>query len=150
MQLFNNILIPTDFSPAAWNAVQLALKLVGTRRSSLTLLHIFPNTARFDKVKTQLGHQDQRTIDNIREQMEEFCQGLGARKHVKINSVISVGGVEEEILQYMEENTFDLIIMGVNSNGMDNQPGSHLATIIEKANTPVLVMPNKITQKVAV
>ena len=53
------------------------------------------------------------------------------------------GWVDIEILDYINKNNFDLVIMGVNSNGLDNRPGSHISKIIEKANAPVLVIPNK-------
>lgn len=147
MHSFNNILIPTDFSPAAWSAVQFGLSLVKSVDSQLTLLHVFPYLAKFDRRKGHLNNADLKTVDNIKKQMDEFCKELETNSSVNVKAVLLGGGVEKEILEFVERNVFDLIIMGVNSNGMDNHPGSHLSHIIEKANAPVLVIPNKLVSK---
>lgn len=147
MYSFEKILIPTDFSPAAWNAVQLGLGLVESRSSQLTLLHVFPSSAKFDRRKAHLNDDDLKIIHSIKEQMDGFCLELGKNNRTKINAVILGGGVENEILKFVDKNRFDLIIMGVNSNGLDNQPGSHISNIIQKANAPVLVIPNKLVKE---
>lgn len=144
MHSFNNILIPTDFSPAAWNATQFALSLIKTAGSRLTLLHVFAHSAKFSSKKTHLNSSDLKTLGNIKDQMDEFCRELEVMTSGDVHAVILSGGVEKEIVKFVEKNPFDLIIMGVNSNGLDNQPGSHLNNIIEKVNAPVLIIPNKL------
>lgn len=151
MHSFNKILIPTDFSPAAWNAVQLGVSLIAASSpdglAQLTLLHVFPYSAKFDRRRTHLNNNDLKAIDSIKQQMDEFCEELESNNQIKVNAVILGGGVESEVLKYVEKHPHDLIIMGVNSNGVDNQPGSHVGNIIEKANAPVLVIPNKLVSQ---
>lgn len=142
MQAFKNILIPTDFSSAAWNAVQLGANLAKSGYTEITLLHVFPSSARFDSRKGELDIQDLNAIDDIKLQMDVFCVDLHSQYKVVFHPVILGGAVQEEICQYIKENDFDLVIIGVNSNGVDNKPGSHTSEIIENSHTPVMVAPN--------
>ncbi|MEQ8583219.1 MAG: universal stress protein [Marinoscillum sp.] len=135
MNLFHQILIPTDFSQAAWHAVQLGLQLIAPENSRLTLLHVFPSGP-LDK------NRDIRLMEGLRKQMDDFCLTLERSQKTKIQPVILGGEVRGEVLRFIQENAFDLIILGVNSNGVDNEPGSHIANIITQANAPVMVMPN--------
>lgn len=144
MSLFKNILIPTDFSGAAWEAVQIGLDLAGGKHSKITLLHIFPYSAKFDHRKGRLNDKDLAAINSIKMQLNEFCDDLAKKVTGQVASTVLPGGVEAEILRFIAENQFDLIVMGVNSTGVDNHPGSHLTNIIEKSSVPVLVVPNKL------
>lgn len=145
MSSFRNILVPTDFSSAAWHAVLISLELVADEHSKITLLHVFPYSAKFDRKKGHLKDQDLEAIAAIKLQMDEFCKELGGKTKAKVRSEVLAGGVESEILGHITKDNFDLIIMGVNSNGLDNYPGSHVTNIIEKAVAPVLVVPNSQT-----
>lgn len=130
--------------------MQLGLELVASEGSQLTLLHVFPSRVRGQKGSRDL-EEDKKLIDDLRRQMDGFCHALGKNNGIKINPVIIGGGVELEVLNYIKKHKFDLVIMGVNSNGTDNHPGSHLTNIIEQANAPVLVIPNELqAEKVAV
>ncbi len=147
MQAFKNILIPTDFSQAAWNAVQLGSNLAKAGYSMITLLHVFPSSAKFDSRRGELDIQDLNAIDDIKLQMDSFCKDLHGQYQVNYHSVILGGAVHEEICQHIQENDFDLVIMGVNSNGVNNQPGSHTSEIIANCHSPVLVVPNRLVDQ---
>lgn len=147
MQAFKNILIPTDFSPAAWNAVQLGSNLAKAGYTEITLLHVFPSSAKFDSRKGELDIKDLDAIDEIKMQMDSFCMDLHGQYNVKYHPVILGGAVHEEICQYIHENDFDLVMIGVNSNGVDNTPGSHTSEIISNCHAPVLVVPNQLTNE---
>lgn len=143
MQTFRNILIPTDFSHAAWNAVQLGLELADPDTTVITLLHVFPSGARFNRKKKQHDIEELDDFKGIKQQMDDLCADFSKDRKVTLQPVILVGSVEEEICEYIEDNDFDLVIMGVNSNGQDNEPGSHTSVIIARCCVPVLVVPNR-------
>lgn len=147
MQAFKNILIPTDFSQAAWNAVQLGAKMAIAGETEVTLLHVFPSSAKFDSRKGELDIQDLNFIDDLKSKMDFFCNDLRKQHKVSFKSIILGGAVEEEICQYLQDNVFDLVIIGINSNGMDNEPGSHTTGIIANSTAPVLVVPNEIVNQ---
>tara|TARA_B100000609_G_C17123304_1_gene386184 strand:- start:49 stop:504 length:456 start_codon:yes stop_codon:yes gene_type:complete len=140
---FKNVLIPTDFGPAAWNAVQFASEMCENHPTRITLLHIYPSRSKFDFRRKNISKEDQASIKSIDKEMKSLCAELKSERNLNLDSVIMGGWVDIEILDYINKNNFDLVIMGVNSNGLDNRPGSHISKIIEKANAPVLVIPNK-------
>ncbi|WP_258099911.1 universal stress protein [Marinoscillum pacificum] len=144
MQAFKNILIPSDFSSAAWNAVHLGSSMAKEGFTEITLLHVFPSSAKFDSRKGELDLSDLDAIDEIKLQMDAFCMDLHSQYKVTYHPVILGGAVHEEICQHIRENDYDLVIIGVNSNGVDNRPGSHTSEIIANCHTPVLIAPNNL------
>lgn len=146
---FRNLLIPTDFGPAAWNAVKFAINMCGDDQAMITLLHVYPSNAKFDSKTKNFRDDEQAEMNRIKKKMKLFSEELIKGVGLNIDSVILKGWVVEEILEFIKKNNFDLVIMGVNSNGFDNRPGSHISKMIEQASTPLMVIPNTRT-KVAI
>jgi len=143
---FKRILIPTDFSPAAWNAINMAIDISCGKTASITLLHVYPASAKFDTRTKYLNSELNADLERLKKRMTTFSDELSKGKDLEIDSVILNGWVDEEILEYVQKNDFDLVIMGVNSNGLDNRPGSHITQMIEKTSTPLMVIPNNQTK----
>ncbi|XOV95385.1 MAG: universal stress protein [Bacteroidota bacterium] len=147
MYLFDKVLVPTDFGPAAWNAIKIAIDICRDGSSSITLLHIFPSSARFDKKTRRVKIEDNQEMERIKQKMKALCDELTKGKNLIIDSVILKGWVEEEILDFIKKNKFDLVVMGVNSNGLDNRPGSHITKMIERTSTPLMIIPNTLVKE---
>ncbi len=147
MSPFQHILIPTDFSHSAWKAVQMGLTLADHEDSSIVLLHVFPSSAKFTNGK-KVSLEDEKQIQSLQEQMDDFCKSLQESSRATIIPKILRGKVEHEILQYIDKYAFDMVILGINSNGADNHPGSHVSNIIEQANAPVMVIPNYLESEI--
>ena len=81
-------------------------------------------------------------IDQVRSRMEELSKSLIDGPEERIRNVVLSGEVEKTILNFIHKNDFDLVIVGINSNGFDNVPGSHALQVIEKSGAPVIVVPN--------
>lgn len=142
MNNFRNLLVPTDFGPAAWNALNIAIEMCSDKKSKVTLLHIYPSSAKFSSRSNNNNHNDSPEMDRIRNKMMSISTELVNGRDIQIESVILRGWVEKEIIDFLEENSFDLIVMGVNSNGLNNRPGSHITKMIETTGTPLMVIPN--------
>ncbi|GAB4230285.1 MAG: universal stress protein [Ekhidna sp.] len=134
--VISNILIPTDFSPASWNATQFGLELSRQNHEvRLSLLHVYPvSNSRKQVVATPV-------LDGVKSRMNKLAKDLTSNPEIIKNVVLS-GSVEKTLIDFIKENKFDLVIVGVNSNGSTNEIGSHTASLIEKSGTPVLVVPN--------
>jgi len=139
---FKKILIPTDFSPAAWNAINMAINISCGKTASITLLHVYPANAKFDTRTKNHDSELNEDLKRLKQRMTTFSDELSKGKDLEIDSVILTGWVDEEILSFIQKNEFDLVIMGVNSNGLDNRPGSHITQMIEQTSTPLMVIPN--------
>ena len=104
----------------------------------LVLLHVYPDSleADSDVPSGKLTGLELRmkTLSKEMVDTEDFC----------MDSVVLRGRVEETITRYVSDHGVDLVILGVNSNGEDNMLGSHAIKVIEKGNTPVMIIPNSI------
>ncbi len=140
--VFHNILIPTDFSPAAWRAIQAGVHVGRRNQSSIFLLHVYPNPAPFDL-------EDEASLVNIKSRMQQFVDNLVVNNHPTIKSHVTTGIVEEELLKFIQEHPVDLVILGVNGNGQDNHVGSNAARILHTCNAPVMIVPNALAYNLA-
>jgi nucleotide-binding universal stress UspA family protein len=138
--LFNRILIPTDFSPAAWQAVQIGLEVGRRFGSDLYLLHVYPMTSRFDLDPNEPALPVQ--LEQMRTRMENLSTSLISNGDKPIHNVLLSGNIEDQLGNFLDDEKFDLVIMGVNSSGDDNKIGSHTLRLIEKTGVPVLIVPN--------
>ncbi|MEM6641889.1 MAG: universal stress protein [Bacteroidota bacterium] len=138
--MINQILIPTDFSPAAWQATKLGMELASENGSTLSILHIVPIVSRYLHDKT-LPHLPEK-IEEIKSKMNELSKELVEETSLKVENVVLPGRVAQTMLDFVRKNNFDLVILGVNSHGGGNDLGSHSTLMIERCNVPVLVVPN--------
>ncbi|MEQ8548376.1 MAG: universal stress protein [Cyclobacteriaceae bacterium] len=138
MRILKKILISTDFSPAAWRSVKMGLDFSTSRHVCITLLHVYPSK-KADDFGTDT---DQRNISDLKREMQRFCAEIEETVDACIEPVLLVGDVNKEIIEFIKKEPYDLVIIGVNSNGSNNDPGSHTAEIIKSSTVPVLVVPN--------
>lgn len=146
--MISQILIPTDFSPAAWQATKIGVELAKVNKASVSMLHIIPTSSRFSQNQS-VRHLPEKQ-EKIRTQMQEMSHDYALGKDMHIENHVIPGNVEETMMQFIRENAFDLVIIGVNSHGSTNDLGSHAAFVIEKCEVPVLTVPNKIQSRGAI
>ncbi|MEM9340846.1 MAG: universal stress protein, partial [Bacteroidota bacterium] len=130
------------FSPASWKATQVGLELTKFNQDAvLSILHIYPSVSRFSegKNKSEVPHK----MDEVKSKMNSLAKDFLENPEDKIRNVVLSGNVEETMLQFIQDNDFDLVILGINGNGLDNTVGSHTLSVIEKCSTPVMIVPNK-------
>lgn len=140
IKVFRSILIPTDFSPAAWNAMLVGLELAKAYGSSLTLLHVFP-TGNGNEEMSGFKIEDQ--LNKVKANMEKIGKGLTEENHQRLTNVVVSGNVRQQLEEFVQKHNFDLVIMGSNSSGSHNTPGTHTMNMIEHSKTPILVVPNQ-------
>jgi len=139
--VISSILIPTDFSPASWKATQAGLELAKLNAStSISILHIYPLVSRFynDDNQIEIPHR----MDELKDKMNQLAKDFMDNPDKKIKNVVLSGNVEETMLKFIQDNDFDLVIIGINGNGLDNSVGSHTLSVIQKSETPVMIIPN--------
>ena len=139
--MISSILIPTDFSPASWKATQAGLEIAKLNtRASISILHIYPLVSKYyeDDKQTEIPHK----MDELKSKMNHLARAFVDNPDEKIKNVVLSGNVEETMLKFIQDNDFDLVILGINGNGLDNFVGSHTLSVIEKSSTPVMIVPN--------
>lgn len=151
------ILLPTDFSDNALNAIRYALQVFQNDTCIFFLLHTYtPAVYQAEYVLDspgQLGFGDIRQVraneklNAIRIQMEkEFAN---AKHTFIIHSAFNV--FVGEVLETVKNENIDLIVMGTQgvTGAKEILFGTHAVHVIRKANCPVVAVPSKYVKHTA-
>ena len=133
MNRIRKILIPTDFSPCAQNALQYVMKMASQDDTlSLVILHVSkqePDTAQDEAITQQLGR--------IREQLS-----FGLKPRTEF--IREVGPLVETILNEQQTRQVDMIVMGtLGREEGQKEPESQTSRLVLEADCPVLVVPDE-------
>ena len=142
MYSFNNILIATDFSPAAWQAIKAGVALAKVQFAKIVLLHVHPDR------NENIDEIERTHYTNIKNKISKITSELSSNNNLSIKSVVLKGNVSEVITSYIKKHNIDLILMGANSGYLDSHLGSHTTLIIESTKVPVMVVPPIIEENV--
>lgn len=137
------LLVPTDFSKSAENALEYALAMAKQHGHQIQLLNVCPVPYEFSvrledaitAIEDDAQHQLKRTISKIRKNPEY--------SDISCEAVTTVGRTVHSIVDYAHENKISLMIMGTKGvSGLSRSLiGSNSAEVIKRSSTPVLVVP---------
>ncbi|SMB98402.1 UspA domain protein [Hymenobacter roseosalivarius DSM 11622] len=116
-----NILVPTDFSPEAHNAFEVAVQLAHRTHGQITLLHVVEAAGGTSMVTTGgvssgasrhgvfMVQLLQRTKQRMRQLIAEMIR---TAPDVTVHDRVVTGDVDEAILEVIREQNIDLVVMG--------------------------------------
>lgn len=148
-----NILIPTDFSKNAWNAIVYAMQFLKDKKCTIYFLHTY--TPAFYRMDYALGGtvysaipdfgadqalaQLEKTLDDVKTQFPNPNHSL--------KMVSAFNTLTDEILELTIKKDIDLVIMGTQGATGAKQLflGSNTVFTIRKVRTPILAIPNECT-----
>lgn len=141
------ILVPTDFSKCADNALAYALELARRTGARVVLLHVvFPNQGVENNVYNAFwidAYVEER-VKGVR-RVARKLQRNPLFKNVPVETEVTIGFPVSEICGYADDSKADLIVMG--TTGATGLRGAFLGSIasgvLSKTKTPVLVVPPK-------
>jgi nucleotide-binding universal stress UspA family protein len=144
------VLLPTDFSKNAWNAIFTALKLFYDLQCRFLLVHIYePELTNVlgDHGEKRLGAIYQAMEDESRKKMDEIIAYL--REHHKnprheFKTLLRPGDLIGEVRERIKKHQVDLIVMGTQgATGAERVfLGSNTVRMLKTVkNRPVLVVP---------
>tara|TARA_A100000171_G_C2140425_1_gene155141 strand:- start:12921 stop:13757 length:837 start_codon:yes stop_codon:yes gene_type:complete len=147
-----HILIPTDYSLNAWNALEYAFQFFSKQRVTFHLIHVETSHAilQDENLHTSgflsLNEIDSELQDEMATLLEQASSKKGSKNHRIVASVVK-GRFIERIREYVITNTIDLIIMGTKgASGIKEMTvGSSAGAVITKVKCPVLVIPEEAT-----
>jgi nucleotide-binding universal stress UspA family protein len=146
MYAMKTILVPTDFSAAAYNAIEYALQIAEKTGSKLSLLHVYQYPVIPTEAPIMIPYQDLekaslKALHKLEKEIEEKN-----KQHIKITSHCVCGFPADEINDYALKHKADLIIMGMSGSGFIDEKiiGSTTTTLIRKSKCPVLVIDNEV------
>lgn len=124
------ILVPTDFTAVAENAIDHAISVGKTISGEIVVVHIVPKKSHVDEAKSKLKI----LMDRLN----------GGSQGVKISPMVRVGSIFEDIGDVAEEIGAELIVMGTHGmRGMQFITGSRALKVITSSSTPFVVVQEK-------
>lgn len=134
------ILVPTDFSDNASNALDMATEFAKIFKAEITLLYAFYAVYDFAAQATEIISNIERDAKN---QMKDISSRL-RQQGVQIDYKIIQGSVATAVTSHAYREEYDLIVMGTQgASGIKKALiGSNTAHVIKDAMTPVLAVPN--------
>ncbi|MEZ4804573.1 MAG: universal stress protein [Bacteroidia bacterium] len=139
----NNILVPTDFSEVANNALNHAMKIAEAYDNEITLINIQDEGGILglfeseEKLKLLKEAVDLKMDKLIEQQKVKF-------PNVKINKRTDYGKIYKKITEIAEKEKFDSIVMGTHgASGIQQITGSNASRVINYAKVPVVVVKEK-------
>ena len=150
------ILIPTDFSKNAWNALKYGLELFRKERCTIYLLHVNPlppysGAGTSIKASTQMLRETMlaESEKGLKELLEQINETIPNELHTFMTIALYdffVDSIKREI----QDKQIDLIIMGTKgASGLKKVSlGSNTGDVITKVKCPLLAVPEKASYKI--
>jgi len=143
------ILIPTDFSDNAMNAIQYALELFKYERSDFFIMHAYQdeiyadasllNQETLDKVTQIISDKSQKQLENTLKKIKEISPNP---RHI-YNIISSNSMLIDEADKIVDDENIDIIVMGTRGETNDRKLtfGSHTLQVLKYVQCPVLAIP---------
>ena len=142
--MISKILIPTDFSEVANNALQYAIQLAKKTQAEIHILYVknipimdnsFPNNV----YQTYMIEVDEFTKKSFEDLTSKFFKNA----EVKFKTHTAFGFIQDEIQDFSEKNEIDLIVLGTTgaSGIQEILIGSNAASVAANSAIPVLIIP---------
>jgi len=143
--MFENILLPTDFSGASKDAAVYALKIARQHKAKLYLLHVMDVSS--DAAGFYVPHQSYENLDEEMVVAAEAMLNNFASKNIKgyknIELRVVSGEPYKEIIKSIKALKIDLCVMGTFGKAAIERffVGSTPERVMRKALCPVLIIP---------
>ena len=144
-----NILIPTDFSDNAWNALKYALELFKKSTCTFHITHINPIMSYTGARTSMLASPEVFEVPILKESREKLKKLLKEIERFPINTkhTFKTLAVQEfftdSIKKQVKEKNIDLIVMGTKgASGLKEMTmGSNTGDVMTKVKCPLLAVP---------
>ncbi len=144
---FQEILLPTDFSPLAALAAQYARSLAETYGGVVHVLHVATAAAPAPPLPGATGTAPQPAplpeAASARQRMAEFVDEAFDTGDVAVHTLVELGTPAERICAYAKTHAVDAIVIGTHGTGVLTRlaVGSVSKSVVEGAPCPVLMVP---------
>lgn len=137
------ILVPTDFSSNANNALKYANAFAQATNNKIVLLHAYiPILGKDNSIPGIIAEETARIKKESQKNLENLCN-----KYVKVScdELLTIGDPIDKILDVSQKSKFNLIIMGTHGASGLRQLlfGSNTSDVISKSIVPVLAIPQR-------
>lgn len=140
----NIILVPTDFSEVANNAVDHAVTIAKKYGNEILLVHIVEANFLSSIIGGKNNIKGGIVGQMLQDKLDTVANELKEKHNVKTRGVIKEGRIYKTILEIAEEEELDSIVMGTNgAEGLEQIMGSNSSRVIAQSPVPVVVVKEK-------
>lgn len=147
-----NILLPTDFSQNAENALSFAVEIARLVKGNLILFHSYSVQLIDPNMPAEIylsAYQEEEksakeSLEGLKKRIVNSNKDEAGNDLFSTEAVVSQGLVVDETLSMIKDFKIDLVIMGTHgASGITELIlGSNTASVIEKSPVPVLAIPH--------
>ncbi|UKT65876.1 universal stress protein [Pedobacter mucosus] len=138
------ILVATDFSRSAANAMAYALAMAKTLKMEVIAIHaIHPtegiNNSTYNAIFIESYYKNKRAA--LKEWAEKISEREGLTE-IKVSTICDVGFLKTVISKYIQDRPVELLVMGVTgSTGINGIVGSNASMVVTKMRIPTIIVP---------
>lgn len=139
------ILVPSDFSPQAENALKVAVQMAKKHDSEIFLLHSLEMPLHLANTGTTGAMPEALFFIKLAEKKFEERLKKPYLKDIKVTQTIGHGEIYDDISAAVAENNIDLVVMGSHgaSGFKEMFIGSNTEKVVRTSKIPVLVIKNE-------
>lgn len=144
IRVMKTILVATDYSAAANNAVDYAAQLASKTGAELVLFHVYKVSVH---VSNSLGSfaSIEKLVKKSEERLNEYAIEISKRYGIKVRYELMRDDTILGLKKYTREHLVDLVVMGIESNRIEYKWfGNTTTEAIKLMQFPLLVVPNDI------
>lgn len=145
LNTMKTILVPTDFSDYALQAVHTAVPIALATGSKIVLLHNVYTETKWASLQASERKEYPETLNKIREAEENMNLLIDSNllRKVSVSNVMTYGVAYEEIVLKAKQLKVDLIIIGSHGNEASDRYfiGSTVQKVLREATCPVMTIP---------
>ena len=145
------IILPTDFSKNAENAIVYALNLFKDEKCAFYLLNTFMPSANYEQHSWHIGLEasnEQKSMKQLTALLERLSKKFKNPKHIFVphSAMNTVVGETKKII---EQEKIELVVMGTQgaTGASDVVFGTNTTQVIEKIDCPVIAVPSGLNYK---
>ncbi|KAA3437134.1 universal stress protein [Rufibacter hautae] len=143
------ILVPTDFSAVACNALEYALAVATVTQSRILLVHVVDVASTFSQYHTFLDSVTSQLLADAEHELKTIAEKKRISVPVKLQTVCTLGNFVAEVNSLATQNAVDFVVMGTHGQGgiLDKIFGTNALAFMNQAKCPVLLVPQNATFK---
>lgn len=147
MKTFNHILVPTDFSDTARDALRIARDMAAATQAQLTVAHVVPDVwqqAWVAEAGIEVAGVQKAWLDGANSRLKALADEEKLRG-VNVSLVALIGTPHTAIVEYAGSHNVDLMVVGTHGHGPIRRfvLGSVAERLIRAAHCPVLAVPHE-------
>jgi nucleotide-binding universal stress UspA family protein len=144
--MITNILVLTDFSLAAKNALEYTIQLAQKISAGVRVMHV--DMLPVMEVPYPAANYAELILSrekSIHKNLDALKQSMSRKYSVNLETISHIGSLYESMDSYCKENNIDMVVMGTTGGSALEQVliGSNTTAVVRRIKIPVLIIPEE-------